>query len=270
MPVMTLWSRPSRPSSRKCELASGRHRATGRRDGLATLAPTRRMVEAAVRSGPTAGSARRDRCGRAPVEGAVGRSGRRTTRTRRRRRSPWRPSRTRRARGRCHGVGIEEDDLDVEDDEDHGHQVEAHREALGRLACAARCRTRRALLGRWSRRREQLWTRRGSIAPNRTASTNRTRIGRYWPMRQAALAAAYAVACLSVLSRQCRSPGHEEDEQRQRDGEVAPASARAEVTYHDHRDDRGVGVVGRASGGASPGAQALARRPWRTWTITAA
>src|SRR5207244_8092058 len=28
---------------------------------------------------------------------------------------------------------IDEDDLDVEDDEDHRHQVEAHREALGRL-----------------------------------------------------------------------------------------------------------------------------------------
>ena len=29
--------------------------------------------------------------------------------------------------------GVEEDDLDVEDDEDHGHQVEPHRKALRRL-----------------------------------------------------------------------------------------------------------------------------------------
>ena len=32
------------------------------------------------------------------------------------------------------GPGVQEDDLDVEDDEDHRDQVEAHREALGRLA----------------------------------------------------------------------------------------------------------------------------------------
>ena len=46
-----------------------------------------------------------------------------------------------------HRPGVQEDDLDVEDDEDHGDEVEAHREPGGRFdvrhdAAFVRCRLR--------------------------------------------------------------------------------------------------------------------------------
>src|SRR5579875_884570 len=62
-----------------------------------------------------------------------------------------------------HGPGVEEDHLDVEDDEDHGHEVEAHREArrglaprddpglVGRHLLRRRALARREQLGRGER-----------------------------------------------------------------------------------------------------------------------
>ena len=67
---------------------------------------------------------------------------------------------------------VEEDDLDVEDDEDHRDQVEAHREPLGRRRSGRRCRTRTAPSGPAVRRAGfRILDARRLIAANRPAST---------------------------------------------------------------------------------------------------
>ncbi len=114
-------------------------------------------VVACVRSGDTMRRRHRRRpLDRAPVERAVGRSGRRTTANDGDGEDQHRPrGRTRPSSPVDHRVRVEEDDLDVEDDEDHRRRG---RSAPGSAPAApgrARCRTRRARLRSLGTRRQQ-------------------------------------------------------------------------------------------------------------------
>jgi hypothetical protein len=77
--------------------------------------------------------------------------------------------------------GIDEDDLDVEDDEGHGHQVELHREPIGRLdlgddAALVRC----FLRPRWAASAPRMTDARKLRAANRNTSASIEKSGRYW------------------------------------------------------------------------------------------
>ena len=76
---------------------------------------------------------------------------------------------------------VEEHDLDVEDDEDHRHQVEAHREAGRRLAAGGDAGLVRATLGRVEPdpARGCLEAMNEPMANSR-ARTTISKIGRYW------------------------------------------------------------------------------------------
>ena len=145
--VRKLWSSPSKP-------CSGTSRRPIRRPAPRVLAALEadpadgRLARCAARL--TCGSSRRrSALDRTPVERAVGdqvheRGEHRDREDDHLDQSPNAPSSSVDDRPR-----VEEDDLDVEDDEDHRDQVEAHREALGRLLAGHDA----ALVGRRLRRR---------------------------------------------------------------------------------------------------------------------
>ena len=145
-----LWSRPATPSSAKvapdawhtsCRLAHAAVSSLGSSCGPRGRPAGRWCV--VVRSGDTIAVSRRARLDRPPVEPALGHHVHEREEEDDAEGHDL-PEAVGAERAVRHRVRVEEHDLDVEHDEQHRHEVEAHREALRAAPSRARCRTRTA------------------------------------------------------------------------------------------------------------------------------